>query len=100
VLALPSQTPGVAEQYGVSRRQLDRELWAIDRNGRLFAGAAAVNRTLSELGEPWTSFALAYQRAPIRWTQKVVYSWIAKNRSRLGFFSTTPECEQPGTICE
>jgi 2-polyprenyl-6-methoxyphenol hydroxylase-like FAD-dependent oxidoreductase len=40
VLALPSQTPGLVEQYGLTRTHTDRELWSVDSSGTLFSGAA------------------------------------------------------------
>ena len=99
VLALPSQTPGLVEQYGVTRTRPERELWAIDGNGRLFAGAAAVNRILFELGKPWTYVAQAYRFAPLRWAENLAYRWVANHRSLLGFWSATTECERPGANC-
>ena len=100
VLALPSQTPGLVETYALTRAQAEHELLAIDRTDRVFTGAAAVNRILFEFGTPWTYVARAYQFAPLRWAEQLAYRWIAKHRSRLSFWSTTPECERPGTTCE
>ena len=72
VLALPSQTLGLVEQYGLTRVQTDRELWAVDLNDGSFSGAAAVNRVLTELGTAWSWLAGAYRIAPIRRQQQPV----------------------------
>jgi predicted DCC family thiol-disulfide oxidoreductase YuxK len=99
VLALPSQTPGLAEQYGLTRTQADRELWAVNASGTLFQGAAAVNRVLTELGRPWSWIAQLYRLRSIRWLEDRAYRWVAEHRSRLSFWSTTPECDVPGVTC-
>lgn len=99
VRAIPSQQPDVVEQYGLTRAQTDREVWAIDASGRSFAGAAAVNRVLAELGGVWLSVARLYRLAPVRWIEDRVYRWVAEHRALFRFWSTTPECEQPGVRC-
>jgi len=99
VLALPSQTPGLVEHYGLTRAQTDRELWAIDSSEASFTGAAAVNRVLAELGAAWSRLARLYLVPPIRWAEDRAYQWVAQRRSRLWFWSTTPECERPGARC-
>lgn len=100
VLALPSQMPGVVERYGLTRAQTNSELWAVDSSQRAVGGAAAVNRVLAELGRPWSCLAAAYRFAPIRWVEDRCYRWVADNRSRLWFWTATPECEEPGVRCE
>ncbi|HEY1297046.1 MAG TPA: DCC1-like thiol-disulfide oxidoreductase family protein [Chloroflexota bacterium] len=98
VLALPSQTRGLVERYGLSRSQTDRELWVVDREGRAWPGAAGVNRVFAELGPFWARVAGVYRFAPIRRIEDRAYRWVAEHRSRFRFWSTTPECEQrPGT---
>jgi predicted DCC family thiol-disulfide oxidoreductase YuxK len=99
VLALPSQTPGLVERYGLTRTQTDRELWAVDPSGTLFSGAAVVNCVLTELGRPWFWIARTYRAPAIRWIEDQAYRWIANHRSRLWFWSTTPECDLPGVTC-
>ena len=41
VLAVPSQTPGVLAQTGISRAEADAAAWAITPEGRRFAGAGS-----------------------------------------------------------
>src|ERR1051326_664937 len=38
VLVLPSQVPGLVEEYGLSRAQTDSALWAIDATGHSVCG--------------------------------------------------------------
>jgi predicted DCC family thiol-disulfide oxidoreductase YuxK len=99
VLALPSQIPGLPERHGLTRAQTDRELWAIDPHGGMFAGAAAVNRVLAELGGAWSWLSGAYRFPLVRWAEDRGYRWVADHRSRFWFWSTTPECERPGSRC-
>jgi predicted DCC family thiol-disulfide oxidoreductase YuxK len=83
VLALPSQTPGLVQQHGLTRAQTDRELWAVEPSGELFAGAAAVNRALAELGDAWRWLASSYRCGPIHSAEDRAYRWVAEHRSQL-----------------
>jgi predicted DCC family thiol-disulfide oxidoreductase YuxK len=101
VLALPSQTPGLVDRYGLTRRETDRELWAVDSSGSVFSGAAAVNRILTELGRPWSAVAAMYRVPWMQWLEDRAYRWVADHRSCLSrFWSTTPECDLPGVTCK
>ena len=100
MLALPSQTPGLVQQFGLTRAQTDRELWAIEAGGGRFSGAAAVNRVLAELGGGWSWLAGLYRVGPLRWAEDRAYVWVAEHRSSMWFWTTTPECQQPGVRCE
>ena len=99
---MPSQTRAILPRYGISRAQADREVWAVEPGGTLYAGAAAVNRALAELGLPWRALAAAYRLLPpLRWIEVAAYRWVAANRHRLArYWGSTPECEQPGVDCE
>ena len=101
VLALPNQTPGLKEKYGLTRAQVDRAVWAIDLDGKKFAGAAAANRIFRELGGGWARLGALYLFPPLGWIEDRVYDWVAAHRGQLArWWSAPPECEQPGTNCE
>lgn len=100
VLAIPNQKPGVLERYGVTRPEADRAAWTIDGDRRREAGAAAINRVLHELGEPWSLVASAYRLRPIAAAQEAFYRWFATHRSRFHRFGVRPECDEPGSGCE
>lgn len=83
VLALPNQTPGLLDRFGLTREEVDREAWVIDPADRKFAGAAAINRVLEELGGVWALISRAYRFPPLRRLEDRLYAWVARNRSRL-----------------
>jgi predicted DCC family thiol-disulfide oxidoreductase YuxK len=100
VLALPNQARGALAHYGLTRAEVDREVWAIDARGRRFSGAPAVNQTLACLGGLWRCIA-AIERVPGALSLEArAYSWVANNRRRFPFWSTTPECEEANVNCE
>jgi predicted DCC family thiol-disulfide oxidoreductase YuxK len=95
VLALSNQTPGLIEQYGLTRAEVDREVWAIDRAGRKWGGAAAINRVLEELGGKWALLAKAYRLAPLRWLEDRVYRWVAAHRAWISrWWGAEPEWKE------
>lgn len=79
--ARPNQEPGLAERLGLSREEIGRAAWAIEPAGRRFEGAAAINRTLNELGGGWALLAALYQLPPIGWVQNVYYRRVARRRA-------------------
>jgi predicted DCC family thiol-disulfide oxidoreductase YuxK len=83
----------------LTRAQVDRDAWAIDPNGRAYAGAAAINRALRELGPFWSAVGSAYQLPLIRWFEDRGYRWIANHRSWLAWLGDVPACEQPDARC-
>ncbi len=99
VLALPNQTPGLIERYALTREAVDYEVWAVDTCGCKYAGAAAINRVLRELGGRWVWFELLYQCPPFRWLEEHVYRIFARYRYLFAPFGTIPECEQPHIEC-
>jgi predicted DCC family thiol-disulfide oxidoreductase YuxK len=98
VAALPSQTPGLPERTGLTRAQLNREAWAIDRRGRRYAGAAAINRTLAELPR-WRGLARLYNVPGIHQAERAFYRWFAANRGRFSRWGVVPTCDRPGASC-
>lgn len=90
MLAIPSQASGVAERYGLTREELDRAGWAIERDGTRHCGAAAVNRALAELGGGWARLAAAYRLPPVRALEDAVYEVVVRTRHWLGYLTRTP----------
>jgi predicted DCC family thiol-disulfide oxidoreductase YuxK len=99
VLAVASQKRGVAERYGLSRREADEQLWLVGRDGRRIGGAAAINRVMAEAGGVWAALALPYRLPPLAAIEDLVYRWFARNRSKFHRFGVTPECDEPGADC-
>jgi predicted DCC family thiol-disulfide oxidoreductase YuxK len=92
VLVLPNQIPGLAGSYGLSRPQVDRDVWAIAPDKTRWSGAAAINRTLQELGSGWAWVAAVYRLAPLRWIEDGAYRWAAGHRAGLSrWFGVPPE---------
>lgn len=100
VLALPNQTPGLIEHYGLTRADVDRTAWSIDRVGRKYEGAAAINRLAQEFGGRWQLGMVLYRIPPLRWAEDAAYRWLADNRGRFARWGVTPECEQPESGCQ
>jgi predicted DCC family thiol-disulfide oxidoreductase YuxK len=79
VSALPNQEPGAIERYGLTREDVDRYAWAIEPSGRRYRGAAAVARTLREMGGGWRALGWL-ARLP---GATLVYTVVARMRARL-----------------
>lgn len=99
VLALPNQTPGIRERFGLSKAQVDRELYAIARNRRVYRGAAAAARVLCELGGPWPAVGRALELPGVRRLAGWSYRWVARHRGRFARLGSTPACARPATPC-
>ena len=100
MLVVANQKPGVLDRYGLTRPEVDRAAWTIDAQGRRLEGAAAINRTLEELGGGWRALATFYRLRPIAAVQEAIYRRVAPRRSALHRFGITPECDEPGAGCE
>lgn len=96
---LPSQTPGLAERAGLTRAELNRAAWVIDRSGRQLSGAAAVNRGLAELPR-WRWLARIYALPVIGPAEDAAYRLFARHRGRFHRWGLVPACDQPGAACE
>ncbi len=95
VLVLPNQTAHLIQRLGLTRAEVDREVWAVDAAGHKFAGAAAINRVLEELGGGWGRLARAYRSAPVRWLEDRLYRWVVDHRSMLSrWWGTLPEWKE------
>jgi len=56
-------------------------LRADEAGGRSLLGAAAVNRTLRELGGGWRVLGALYLVPPIRWVEDRYYARVARRRA-------------------
>jgi predicted DCC family thiol-disulfide oxidoreductase YuxK len=80
VAVRPNQEPGLIESLGLTREQVDRASWAVERAGR-FEGAAGVNRVLRELGGGWRVLGSLYLVAPVGWLEDRYYARVARRRA-------------------
>lgn len=99
VRPLPSQLPGLIERLGLSRDQVNATVWAIDRSGRRFCEADAINRTFHALGGPWRLLARLYPLPGVHACERGFYRWFAPRRGRFAFLGATPACERPDARC-
>ena len=100
MLAVANQRPGVLERYALSREEVERSAWAIDREGRRLEGAAAISRGMTALGGYPSWFAAAYRVRPIGAVEDALYGWFAPRRSRFERLGIRPECDEPDSGCE
>jgi predicted DCC family thiol-disulfide oxidoreductase YuxK len=96
VLVIPNQKSGALETYRISRSEADRTAWAVDGAGRRWAGAAAINRTMRELGGYPSWLAAAYGLRPVAAAEDALYRWFVPRRSRFHRLGVRPECEDGG----
>lgn len=99
MLALPSQTPGLRERYGLSKAELDRELIAVGAGGRRYRGAGAFAAIGLVLGGPWAALAHAYSLPGVGFSADRMYAWFARHRGHFARWGVTPACERPGVPC-
>jgi predicted DCC family thiol-disulfide oxidoreductase YuxK len=100
VLVIPNQTKGVLGRYRIKREEADRAAWAIDRDGRRWGGAGAVNRTLEAIGGGWSVLAAPYRLAPVAALEEAAYRWFARHRASFHRVGVQPECDEAGSDCE
>jgi predicted DCC family thiol-disulfide oxidoreductase YuxK len=91
--SVPERRAGFIATIGITAWPSDRAVWTIDSTGRRYEGAAAINRTLEELGR-WRYLAAPYRLAPIRRAEDRFYRWFSFAR-----WGVTPACERPGAEC-
>lgn len=88
---MPNQQPGLIDRLGLTRRDVDRFVWAVEPSGRRFRGAPAIGRVLRELGGGWSAlgWAAALPGAGL------VYALVARLRGRLSaVWGETPPCRE------
>jgi len=76
-----NQEAGLIESLGLTREEVGRAAWAVERGGRKFEGAAAINRVLRELGGVWSMLGSLYRVEPVRWVEDRYYSRVARRRT-------------------
>ncbi len=97
---IPNQRPGIAQRFGLSREQVDREVWLIELgSGRKLHAGAAFNRALLELGGVWPWIGRALNLAPLSWAEEAAYRWVAAHRARLARWGILPACGHPLEDC-
>jgi predicted DCC family thiol-disulfide oxidoreductase YuxK len=74
----------VRQRYGLTPQETASAAWIVDAAGRRFAGAAAINRALRELGGLWLAPAALYDCPPLRFFENRCYPWFARNRGHFG----------------
>lgn len=79
VKALPNQTPGLIEPYGLTREDVDRYVWVIGASGRRWYGATAVARLLRAMGGGWWLLGCL----GLLPGAGLLYQVVARSRSRL-----------------
>jgi len=99
VLALPNQSPGALERYGLTRPEADRAAWTVAPDGTRLEGAAALNAVLREIGGGWNMLAALYRLGPVGAAEEALYRWFAPRRFRFARFGVRPECDEPGAGC-
>jgi predicted DCC family thiol-disulfide oxidoreductase YuxK len=53
----------------------------VERGGRKFEGAAAINRVARELGGGWRVLGSLYGVPPLRWVEDRYYARVARRRA-------------------
>jgi predicted DCC family thiol-disulfide oxidoreductase YuxK len=96
---MPSQSPLWRSRFDVTVEQAEHEVYAVEPEGRAFAGAAAANRVLKELGGKYARIARWYQFAPVRLLEDLAYPVIARYRGLLSRWGDMPACDEPDAGC-
>ena len=76
----PNQEPWLIEALGLTRAEVDRASWAVEKGGR-FEGAAGISRVLRELGGGWRLLGSLYLLPPVGWLEDRYYKRVARRRS-------------------
>lgn len=75
----PNQSPGLIEQHGLTREDVDHYVWVVAASGRRWRGAAAISRTLLAMGGAWRLLGLLAALPGA----DVGYWLLARSRSRI-----------------
>jgi predicted DCC family thiol-disulfide oxidoreductase YuxK len=80
ISARPNQEPGLIEALGLTRMEVDRASWAVEKGGRRFEGAPGINRVLRELGGGWRLLGSLYLVSPVGRLEDRYYKRVARRR--------------------
>ena len=86
---LPLQTPGTAEQLGITDEQLRAEMWLQLADGRKFRGVKAWSAQMRHLWWLWP-LGVLLALPGFNGVAHLLYRWIAKNRQCLGGACAVP----------
>jgi len=92
LIALPSQLPGIADFYGLTRDDLERAAWTISSQGTKRSGAAAVSDCLVVAGRGWRVVSRLYRNPLLARLGEIGYEWFARHRHGFARFGTAPAC--------
>ena len=65
----------------MTRHEIGRAVWAVEAGGSKFEGAAAISRTLRELGGGWAVLGAFYLFPPFRWLEDRYYVRVSRRRA-------------------
>jgi len=99
ILVIPNQSPEWRARFSIKPEDAERRVYAIDAGGRVFAGAAAVNRVLEELGGRRAVVGRLYRFPPIALIENAIYPVIARYRGLLSRWGDRPACDEPDAGC-
>ena len=99
ILVVPNQSTEWRSRFSIAPEEAAKRVYAIDAPGRIFAGAAAINRVLEELGGRPATIGRLYRFAPIALIENAVYPLIARYRGLLSRWGDVPACDEPGADC-
>ena len=99
ILTVPSQSPYWSSRFSVTPEDAERRVYAMDATGRKFAGAAAINRVLEELGGNAAILGKLYRFPPLAVIENALYPVVAHYRYLLSRWGDRPACDDPNAGC-
>ncbi len=99
VRILPNQTPGLLEEFDLTKEDVDDAVWLIEKEGEMFKGEKAMNEVMKVMEKGWGKLSKVAQLPLFRNTEGLVYRSFAKHRGKFHRFGVTPACENPNFNC-
>ncbi len=94
VLVIDNRTDGVLAEFGLTREDVDRSVWAIDGAGQRWEGAEAINRVLAGLGGIYGAPAAMGRVPGVALLEGWLYRRVARNRGWLSRFGGAGESRE------